>query len=123
MDKYIIFCTEDKGNGFCKHLKPVVYAEEDYEILYQVPRKCPFTINDIQLGKLSDELNVNLYELLIPDCHRFKPVDNLEKILTVLGDLKFSKKEFLSIETDEDYFIVRVPPEPVKIYFRFRKKK
>lgn len=102
------FCKLLKSNGYCTKNRPTL--DFDGETVIRVPHKCLFEINDVQLVKYKKK---DLYVLAIPDkigekgCNNFEPVDNLEKMLSIFGELKFRKKNYVMGEDDSFYYLIK----------------
>ncbi len=109
-----LYCKQLKANGNCIKLKP--FVEEGVDEIFYIPRKCVYHINSLNLIPTKNRKNPSYR--LINGCPFFEPVSGLEKMLEVLGELVFSKGDYLMFEDESNYYLAR----DSDIFFEFHMK-
>jgi len=114
------YCKKMKDSGNCSKPKP--YFEDDYEPdteglvgkakEWVTVRKCIYTdkINDLELVPTKN--NRSKTYRLYNGCPWFEPVDGLEKMLEVTGEMVFLKGDYVLFEDETNYYIARSNDEP-----------
>jgi len=98
------YCKLMKDNGNCSKPKP--FIEFDYDEIFYTIRLCDYKINDLYLTPTKNK-RYKSYRLS-NGCPFFEPVDGLEKMLEVVGELVFNKNDYVFFEDEDKYYITRI---------------